>query len=141
MAGSPPPGQKPGGYPNPPGGQQQPQQPQQPPPQGYPPPQQAYAPPPGAPTGMAGAPYGVHPISGIPFSDKQKNLAGILQLLPLVSLIPGVGRFYTGHIGIGVAQLILGCTGIGQLWSIIDGIIILTGDEMTDVDGRPLRPN
>ena len=83
----------------------------------------------------------MHPISGIPYSDKQKTLAGILQLLPLVSLIAGVGRLYTGHIGIGIAQLLLGCVGIGWIWSIIDGIIILTGDEMTDVDGRPLRPN
>lgn len=127
MAGSPPPGQNP--Y------------------QGYPPqqPQQGYAQPqPGAyPQQQVNpqAPYGVDPRSGLPYSDKQKQLAGFLQLLPLVVGIGGIGRCYAGHIGVGVAQIILCCTGIGQIWSIIDGIIMLTSDQVMDGNGLPMRPN
>ena len=81
-------------------------------------------------------PYGVHPVSGIQYSDKSKIVAGVLQIVvPL-----GVGRFYTGHTGLGVAQLVvtlLTC-GIGALWPFIDGIVILASDT-TDADGRLLR--
>jgi len=48
----------------------------------------------------------------------------------------GVHRFYTGHTGIGVAQLLtLGGCGI---WVIIDFIMILVGG-FKDAQGRPLR--
>ena len=111
-------------------------------PPGYgPPPGQA--PPPGygpPPPGYYGynpaAPYGVHPRSGVPFSDKQKLVAGLLQILvPL-----GIGRMYIGDVGLGVAQLLitLFTCGIGALWPFIDGIVMLTGDPV-DSDGRPLR--
>lgn len=85
---------------------------------------------------IPGAPYGVHPVTGIPYSDKSKIIAGILQIvLPL-----GVGRFYIGDTGIGVAQLVvtLVTCGIGALWPLIDGIIILASDSK-DSDGRMLR--
>jgi TM2 domain-containing membrane protein YozV len=130
MAGSPPPG--PQGYP-PQGGYQQPQQP-------YPPQQSGYPPQGGQPGFNPAAPYGVHPRSGIPYSDKQKMVAGLLQIF-IGGL--GIGRFYTGHTGLAVAQLcvtIFTC-GIGGIWPFIDGIMILTSDDATDVDGRPLRPN
>ena len=82
------------------------------------------------------APYGVHPMTGIPFSDKQKVLAGLLQIfLPF-----GCGRFYTGHTGLGVAQLCV-CfftCGLGSLWPFFDGIMMLAGN-VPDVHGRPLR--
>ena len=75
-------------------------------------------------------------MTGIPYSDKSKLIAGLLQIL-----IPiGIGRFYTGHTGLGVGQLvvtILTC-GIGALWPFIDGIIMLATDS-TDADGRLLR--
>ena len=132
--------------------------PSQPPPVPYGPPPQSYGPPPGygqappafpqapppgygPPPGMGGgfvppnpgAPFGIDPRSGIPFSDKQKLVAGLLQIF--VGSF-GVGRFYTGHTGIAIAQL-LTCGGCG-IWSLIDGIMMLTGN-VTDSEGRPLR--
>jgi len=90
------------------------------------------------PTGpQPNAPYGIDPKSGLPFSDKQKIVAGLLQIFLGVF---GVGRFYTGHIGLGVAQLVvcvLTC-GIAGIWPLIDGIMMLTGS-VTDSNGLPLR--
>jgi TM2 domain-containing membrane protein YozV len=108
------------------------------PPPGYQPPPGGYPPPPGYAFGAhAGAPWGVHPVTGVPYSDKQKLIAGLLQIL----LPFGIGRFYIGDTGIGVAQLLVSIftCGIGGLWSLIDGIIMLTG-EPNDAQGRPLRP-
>ena len=83
----------------------------------------------------AEAPHGVDPRSGLPYSDRSKVAAGVLQLvLPI-----GIGRFYTGHTGIAVAQLLLSFVAIGVIWAFIDGIVILAGHP-TDTDGRPLRP-
>lgn len=82
------------------------------------------------------APYGVDPATGLPYSDKSKIVAGILQLLvPL-----GIGRFYMGHTGLGVAQLLVTIftCGIGGLWPFIDGIVILTGNPRDSL-GRPLK--
>ncbi len=86
---------------------------------------------------MQHAPYGVDPVTGIPFSDKSKVVAGLLQIL-LGSF--GAGRFYTGHTGLAIAQLavsVLTC-GVGAIWPFIDGIMMLTG-KVPDAQGRPLR--
>ncbi|MDK1476328.1 TM2 domain-containing protein [Streptomyces sp. 549] len=72
--------------------------------------------------------------NGQPYSDKSKIVAGVLQL---VLGVLGVGRFYTGHIGMGVAQL-LTCGGLG-IWSLVDGILFLVSNDRTDSEGRPLR--
>jgi Domain of unknown function (DUF1707)/TM2 domain len=82
------------------------------------------------------APYGRDPRTGQPYSDRSKVLAGLLQLfLPF-----GVGRLYSGHVGIGVAQMVLAVFfGVGIIWAFIDGIVILAG-RPTDPRGRPLRP-
>jgi hypothetical protein len=81
------------------------------------------------------APYGRDPATGRPYSDRLKVIAALLQLfLPF-----GIGRFYTGHTGIAVAQLLLALIGIGVIWSFIDGIVMLAGDPR-DPYGRPLRP-
>ena len=82
------------------------------------------------------APYGRDPVSGFPYSDRSKVIAGLLQLfLPI-----GIGRLYAGHAAIGVAQLLLTLFfGIGMIWAFIDGIVILAG-RPTDGKGRPLRP-
>ncbi|WP_221347792.1 TM2 domain-containing protein [Streptomyces beigongshangae] len=77
--------------------------------------------------------YGVDP-QGRPYSDKSKIVAGILQIF-LGTL--GIGRFYVGSVGVGVAQL-LTCGGLG-FWALIDGILFLTSNDRTDKHGRVLR--
>ncbi len=83
--------------------------------------------------------YGIEPTTGLPYSDKQKLVAGLLQIF-----LPGfgIGRFYTGHTGIALAQIaVTVCTcGMGGLWPLIDGIVILAG-KPKDAQGRPLRDN
>ena len=102
-------------------------------------PQPAYGPPPGYgyPPGInPAAPYGVHPMTGVPYSDKSKLVAALLQILvPL-----GIGRMYIGDTRTGVIQLIVTVVtcGIGALWPFIDGIMMLVGDPV-DSEGRPLR--
>ncbi|WP_437027026.1 TM2 domain-containing protein [Streptomyces sp. enrichment culture] len=139
---------------------EQPQQPNQPPGYGYPnagatggqsgpygypqggqQPPGAYPPPPGYPQGGGyqgyaadpHAPYGYDPY-GRPMSDKSKIVAGILQLF-LGSF--GIGRFYVGSVGVGIAQL-LTCGGLG-IWALIDGIMYLVSNDRTDAQGRILR--
>lgn len=111
--------------------------------QGYPPPG-GYGPPPPDPgfpppaPGMLSpmAPYGIEPTTGVPYSDKSKVIAGVLQLT-LGAF--GAGRFYTGHIGIAVAQMCVSLfTCVGWIWPLVDGIMMLTG-RVTDAQGRPLR--
>ena len=114
----------------------------QPPPP--PPPPPAYGQPPaptGAPVGAYGvsstAPYGLDPRTGIPYSDKQKLVAGLLNIL----LPFGVGRFYIGDSKTGVLQLVvtLVTCGLGSLWSLIDGILMLVHDDTKDSNGYILR--
>lgn len=125
-------GPPPGGYGPPPGGPGGPG--------GYgPPPPGGFGPPPGMPgmgpgMGAPMAPYGVDPITGLPFSDKSKMVAGLLQIF-LGTF--GIGRFYTGHTGLAVAQLLLGWITCG-IWPLVDGILMLMG-KVTDAQGRPLR--
>jgi len=134
-------------YPNQPGDPYgQPAGGQQPYGSGYPNGYPNQMPPPGypaAPYGMPAygvdpsAPFGRDPLTGMPLSDKSKVTAGLLQLF-LGGF--GVGRFYLGYTTIGVLQLlvsVLTC-GIGAIWPLIDGILILMGN-VPDVHGRPLR--
>lgn len=92
-----------------------------------------FPPPPGGFGAGPSAPYGFDPY-GRPYSDKSKIVAGLLQIL-LGSF--GVGRFYVGNVGIGLAQLFT-CGGLG-FWALIDGILYLAGDQRTDPEGRVLR--
>jgi TM2 domain-containing membrane protein YozV len=118
----------------------QPGPPPQQPGYGYPPQYPQYpAGSPGAPYYDPSAPFGRHPVTGQPFSDKSKTVAGLLQLLSLIG-IGGIGRFYIGDVGIGVAQLLVGwlTCGIGLIWPIVDAILMLTGS-VPDSQGRPLR--
>ncbi|AKG43814.1 TM2 domain-containing protein [Streptomyces xiamenensis] len=133
--GTPPPGGQPGqpgyGYP------QQPTGPMPGAPGGgygqYPPP--GYGQQPGAAYGAVdpNAPFGYDQY-GRPYSSKSKIIAGVLQLV-LGGV--GAGRWYTGHYGLAVAQL-LTCGGMG-IWSLIDGILFLVKDDRTDSDGRVLK--
>jgi TM2 domain-containing membrane protein YozV len=148
MAGYPP-GGGPYGYGPPPPMPQQQYPQQQYPQQQYP--QYGNFPPQGVPQGMGMVPYahfGVDPETGIPYSEKQKLAAGLLQIF-LGKF--GVGRFYTGHTGLAIAQLCTCVAGIWILswftcgatiavilWPIIDGIVILS-TKSTDSDGRILR--
>ncbi len=60
----------------------------------------------------------------------------MLAIAPAIFGIFGIHRFYTGHVGIGIAQLLTfgGC----GIWQLIDIISLATG-KFTDKDGRPLK--
>ncbi len=51
-----------------------------------------------------------------------------------------MGRFYLGYTNIGVLQLVVTVVtcGIGSIWGLIDGIMILVGN-VPDPQGRMLR--
>ena len=72
------------------------------------------------------------PVHG--HSERYQVVAGVLQLVfPF-----GIGRFYTGHTGMALAQLLTCLIGVGVIWSWVDGIILLANGG-TDAHGRPLR--
>lgn len=121
---------------------------------------QPYGAPPPVPTGFgiglapgAKVPGQIDPETGLPYSDKERLTAGLLQLIPSMMGIPGIGRLYTGHMAIGLIQLIgtisgwvFTCILVGLLWGIplwiwgvIDGVLMLTNKRFTDSDGRVLR--
>jgi TM2 domain-containing membrane protein YozV len=104
------------------------------------PPQQPQQPQPGFAYPNPAAPYGVHPITGVPYSDKSKLAAGLLQIF-LGGL--GIGRFYIGDNKTAIWQIVVTVItcGIGSIWGLIDGIIMLASDNATDAQGRPLRPS
>ncbi len=104
-----------------------------------PPPMPGLRQPPVAPSPVS---YGMYPTpaqfsSFMPLnvarSDRSRTLGGVLQLL-----IPGVGRMYLGYAAYGVLQLVLALCGVGYVWSLIDGIIILAGGLKLDGYGRTL---
>jgi TM2 domain-containing membrane protein YozV len=110
-------------------------------PPAYPPP---YPAPPYPPPAYPAPPYPAPPgwptavdAYGRPLSDKSKVTAGLLGIF-FGSI--GLGRFYLGYTGMGVAQIAvtwLTC-GLGGLWPLIDAIIILNG-KVPDAQGRILR--
>lgn len=95
----------------------------------------------------------IEPLSGRPYSGKNRTSFALLQVLLGMIGIGGIGRMYAGHVGLGVGQLITGivCWIIGacfailifplilpigaMLWFVIDGLV-------TTKDGQqlPLRP-
>ncbi len=69
-------------------------------------------------------------------AQKSRLIAGILGIL-LGGL--GVHNFYLGFIGKGIAQICLSfCFGIGAIWGLIEGILILVGSINCDANGIPL---
>ncbi len=113
-----------------------------PPPAGYSPPPPAGYPLTESPGGSATPPlsgYAVYPVYADPLA-KSRLTAGLLGIF-LGGL--GVHRFYLGYTSIGVLQILvtIATCGIGGLWGIIEGILILGGSGIkTDAEGRPLRP-
>ena len=70
---------------------------------------------------------------------KSKIAAGLLGIF-LGGL--GIHRFYLGYTGLGIAQIVVTFVtcGIGSIWGLIEGILILTGTSITtDVEGNPLK--
>jgi len=116
----------------------------------YPPP-----PPPGYPQGYSSGPLSSHhpgfahgqaqPVQVVIVNQgKSKSTAALLAFF-LGSL--GIHRFYLGHNGIGITQLLLllggfltcGITSIvAGVWAFIDFILILTGSINRDSQGKPL---
>lgn len=85
--------------------------------------------------------YGAPPGFGAPgqmpggVGQKSKFVTILLCMLPSMFGVFGVHRFYTGHIGIGIAQfLTLGGCGI---WQLVDLIFIFTG-KYKDSNGQAL---
>jgi TM2 domain-containing membrane protein YozV len=125
----------PGAYP-PPGTYPPPSAGYPPPSAGYPPPSAGYPPPEAGYGYPAGYSYGYAPD---PYA-KSKIAAGLLGIF-LGGF--GVHRFYLGYTTIGIVQIVvtvLTC-GLGAIWGLVEGIMILTGAEQfrTDAQGRPLR--
>jgi hypothetical protein len=93
------------------------------------------------------APHGREQATAMPYSDKYKRVAGLLQIL-----VPaGAGRLYSGKTALGISQLIatalslMAAIGSGSsvllvaiAWCWVDGIAILAG-RPRDGYGRPLR--
>lgn len=85
------------------------------------------------------APYGAAVPAYYDPTLKSRTAAGLLGIF-LGGF--GVHRFYLGYVSIGILQIIvtiLTC-GLGSIWGLVEGIMILAGSGITtDAEGRPLR--
>jgi hypothetical protein len=70
-----------------------------------------------------------------PFPQRSRLITGLLGLF--LGFF-GVHRFYLGYTTIGLLQIAALLTGIGAVWGMIEGVIILSGAHFPDVLGRPL---
>jgi TM2 domain-containing membrane protein YozV len=90
-------------------------------------------------------PYGQQQYYGTPpgyyYPEQKSRLIGGLLGILLGGL--GVHRFYLGHVGIGVLQIVVTFLtfGFGAVWGFIEGIMILVGAEpfKRDARGIPLK--
>lgn len=72
-----------------------------------------------------------------PSQQKSKLVAGLLGIF-LGGL--GIHNFYLGYTGKGVLQILLNfCFGVGYIWGLIEGILILCGKINKDAKGNPLK--
>lgn len=82
--------------------------------------------------------FAVDPMANInPAMQKSKLVAGLLGIF-----IGGLGvhNFYLGYNGKAIAQIILSfCFGIGAIWGLVEGIMILCGSIDKDANGVPLK--
>ena len=78
----------------------------------------------------------------LPASDKSKVASGLLSIFLGCF---GVGNFYDGHTGKGLAQLLMTLLSLGILspvtaiWGLIEGIIVLASPAPLDGQGRVMR--
>ena len=69
--------------------------------------------------------------------QKSKMAAGLLGIF-LGGL--GIHNFYLGYTGKAIAQIVLSpCFGVGAIWGLIEGIMILCGSIDKDANGVPLK--
>jgi len=69
--------------------------------------------------------------------SKSKMTAGLLGIF-LGGL--GIHNFYLGYTGKAIAQIALSlCFGVGAIWGLIEGIMILCGSINKDAKGNPLK--
>ncbi|MCX7714430.1 MAG: TM2 domain-containing protein [Clostridia bacterium] len=71
--------------------------------------------------------------------QKSRVVAGLLQIF--LGCI-GIGRFYMGYIGIGIAQIIASICSfglVGAVWGFVDGVMILNGKPDRDANGIPMK--
>ena len=68
--------------------------------------------------------------------SKSRLVAGLLGIF-LGGL--GVHNFYLGYNGKAIAQILLSCVGVGAIWGLIEGILILCGNINKDAKGNPLK--
>ena len=69
--------------------------------------------------------------------QKSKMTAGLLGIF-LGGL--GIHNFYLGYTGKAIAQIVLSpCFGVGAIWGLIEGIMILCGSIDKDANGVPLK--
>lgn len=81
--------------------------------------------------------YSVKTASVNPDAQKSKLAAGLLGIF-LGGL--GIHNFYLGYTGKAIAQIVLSlCFGIGAIWGLIEGILILCGNIKEDANGIPLK--
>ena len=78
------------------------------------------------------------PVAVDPAQQKSKIVAGILGIL-LGGF--GVHNFYLGFTKKAILQIVLNflCFGIGGIWGLIEGIMILIGKIDKDAAGVPLK--
>lgn len=120
-------------------GQQPPGHEQQPPNYGYGQQPPAY----GAPGQAYGQPNQPSQYwgPGQPYVEQKSRLIGGLLGILLGGL--GVHRFYLGHVGLGIIQIVVTFItfGFGAIWGFIEGIMILVGAEpfRRDARGIPLK--
>jgi hypothetical protein len=100
-----------------------------------PPPPVPYGPPVSGPYQLADR-QAAYLIPDKPRSPLSRVAAGILNIV-----LPGVGRMYLGFPVIGILQLVFSVVtcGVGAVWPLIDGILMLAGSVNEDGLGRRLE--
>ena len=75
-------------------------------------------------------------LNAVTAESKSRLVAGLLGIF-LGGL--GVHNFYLGYTGKAIAQILLSCIGVGAIWGLIEGILILCGNINKDAKGNPLK--